>query len=81
MAVLQLGALHDAGVAYLNDRGVDVGALEAEIGGPVVGRTPFKAPDQLVTRMREREGSATTSWSTPASPGAARARCPARRRR
>lgn len=48
------GALHEAGVAYLAARGIDVAALEGELGGPVIGRTPFKAADQFVARMRER---------------------------
>lgn len=48
------GALHDAGVAYLAGRGIDVAALEGEVAGPVIGRTPFKAAAQLVARMRER---------------------------
>jgi DNA primase len=48
------GALHWEGVAYLLSRGIDVAALEGEVGGPVIGRTPFKAADQFVTRMRER---------------------------
>jgi DNA primase len=48
------GALHDAGLDYLNSRGIDVAALEDEVGGPVIGRTPFKASDQFVAKMRQR---------------------------
>ena len=48
------GVLHDAGVRWLSGRGIDVADLEAEISGSVIGRTPFKTPDQFVTRMRER---------------------------
>ena len=46
------GALHDAATSYLAGRGIDVGALEAEVGEPVVGHTAHKAPDQLVARLR-----------------------------
>jgi len=46
-------SLHDEAVRYLRGiRGIDVGALEAEQGRPVVGHTPHKAPDQLVVRLR-----------------------------
>jgi DNA primase len=48
------GALHHAGLDYLNSRGIDVAALEDEVGRPVIGRTPFKAPDQFVAKMRQR---------------------------
>jgi DNA primase len=48
------GVLHDAGVGWLSSRGIDVADLEVETGGPVIGRTPFKAADQFVTKMRER---------------------------
>jgi len=48
-------SLHDEAVQYLRGiRGIDVGALEAEQGRPVVGHTPHKAPDQLVTRLRQK---------------------------
>jgi DNA primase len=48
------GALHHAGVEYLNGRGIDVTELETEIAQPVIGRTPYKAPDRFVTKMRQR---------------------------
>jgi DNA primase len=48
------GVLHDAGMAWLSSRGIDVADLEVETGEPVIGRTPFKASDQFVTKMRER---------------------------
>jgi DNA primase len=51
-AYYSYGALHDAGLAYLAGRGIDVAALEAEVGGPVIGRTPFKTPDQLVAHLQ-----------------------------
>ena len=48
-------SLHDEAVRYLRGiRGIDVTALEAEQGRSVVGHTPHKAPDQLVTRLREK---------------------------
>jgi DNA primase len=48
-------SLHDEAVRYLRGiRGIDVDALEAEQGRPMVGHTPHKAPDQLVTRLREK---------------------------
>ena len=34
------GELHDEATAYLADRGIDVSALEAEVGGPVAGYSP-----------------------------------------
>jgi len=49
------GSLHDESVRYLRGiRGIGVGALEAEQGRPVVGHTPHRAKDQLVTRLREK---------------------------
>lgn len=51
------GALHEAGIDYLKSRGSDVAVLEEEVGGPVIGRTPFKAADQFVAKMRERDFS------------------------
>jgi DNA primase len=48
------GVLHEAGIDYLQSRGIDVAALEEEVGGSVIGRTPFKAADQFVAKMRER---------------------------
>lgn len=53
------GALHEAGRAYLAGRGIDVSALEAEIGDPVIGRSPFRAADQLVAHLRDRRGFGT----------------------
>jgi len=50
----RFGALHDAGLTYLAARGIDVGALEAQTKEPVVGHTPFKAPDQLTARLRAK---------------------------
>jgi DNA primase len=46
-------ALHEYGVAYLAHRGIDVSALEAELGRPVVGHTPSAKTriDGLVTRL------------------------------
>ncbi|MGH8995387.1 MAG: CHC2 zinc finger domain-containing protein, partial [Acidimicrobiales bacterium] len=46
------GALHDTAASYLDGRGIDVAALEAEVGEPVVGHTPHPAPNQLVSRLR-----------------------------
>jgi len=46
------GTLHDTATAYLARRGIDVGALETDIGEPVVGHTSHNAPDQLVARLR-----------------------------
>jgi DNA primase len=48
------GALHHAGVEYLKARGIHISVLETELGQPVIGRTPYKAPDQFVTNMRQR---------------------------
>ena len=48
------GALHDTATSYLAGRGIDVAALEAEVGEPVVGHTPRNAPDQLVARLRAK---------------------------
>ena len=48
------GALGPAGHAYLAGRGIDVVALEAETGQVITGHTPFKAPDQLVQRLRAK---------------------------
>ncbi|MCU4183876.1 toprim domain-containing protein [Acidiferrimicrobium sp. IK] len=50
------GALHDAGVAYLTGRGIDLAALEQEIGHAAIGRTPFRSADQLVTHLRDKRG-------------------------
>jgi len=46
------GPLHDTAAGYLAGRGIDVAALEAEVGEPVVGHAPHKAPGQLVARLR-----------------------------
>lgn len=48
------GALYDAAARYLARRGIDVGALEAEVGEPFVGHTPHDASDQLVRRLRAK---------------------------
>jgi DNA primase len=48
------GALHEAGIDYLKSRGIDVAALEEEVAGAVIGRTPFKAADQFIAKIRER---------------------------
>lgn len=44
-------ALAARGRAYLTGRGIDVTAIEAETGRPVVGHTPY-APDALVSVLR-----------------------------
>ena len=48
------GDLHESGTDYLRGRGIDVAALEVEVDRPVVGHTPYKAPDQLVQRLRSK---------------------------
>jgi len=49
------GSLHDEAVQYLRDiRGIDVDALEVEQSRPVVGHTPNRVQDQLVTRLRHK---------------------------
>jgi DNA primase len=53
-AYLTYGALGRAGRQYLTGRGIDVTALEAQIGAPVVGHSPHRAPDQLVRRLRAK---------------------------
>ena len=58
-AYYTVGALHSAGVAYLKGRGIDVSALESELGEPVIGRTPFRmltehGEDKFVARMRAK---------------------------
>ena len=46
--------LHDEGSSYLQNRGIFVVDLEAELGEPVVGHTPHKSPDQLIVRLKEK---------------------------
>jgi len=46
--------LHDEGSNYLQNRGIFVVDLEAELGRPVVGHTPHKSPDQLIVRLKEK---------------------------
>ncbi len=46
--------LHEEGSGYLLGRGIDVADLESELGEPVVGHTPHRAPDQLIVRLREK---------------------------
>jgi DNA primase len=46
-------SLHDRGVDYLADRGIDVAALEAETGHKAVGHTPA-SPTGLVDRLGTR---------------------------
>ena len=45
---------HDEGSNYLQNRGIFVVDLEAELGRPVVGHTPHKSPDQLIARLKEK---------------------------
>ncbi|MGH3262901.1 MAG: CHC2 zinc finger domain-containing protein, partial [Trebonia sp.] len=45
--------LHTRGVAYLTERGIDIGILETHIGRSEVGHTPAKA-DGLVGALRAR---------------------------
>jgi DNA primase len=47
-------SLHAAALDYLHGRGIDVRALEEHLGQPVIGHTPFKAPDQLTERLRAK---------------------------
>ncbi|WP_298446304.1 CHC2 zinc finger domain-containing protein, partial [Ferrimicrobium sp.] len=46
--------LHEEGSDYLLGRGIALADLESELGRPVVGHTPHKAPDQLIVRLREK---------------------------
>src|SRR5207302_79633 len=50
------GTLHGYVVGYLAGRGIDVGALEAELGHPIVGHTPSAKTriDGLVIRLRTK---------------------------
>ena len=46
--------LHDEGSNYLQNRGIFVIDLEAELGRSVVGHTPHKSPDRLIVRLKEK---------------------------
>lgn len=50
------GALRERGLAYLASRGIDITALEAEVGAPVVGHTPSSRTrvDGLVSHLAAR---------------------------
>jgi len=45
--------LHQEGYDYLSKRGIMVAGLESELGDPVVGHTPHRAPNQLIVRLKE----------------------------